>query len=103
MYKGFKRPHSSIFLEANPHWGIAFGQVLLALKPPHVSYLLGTASEFVGVLHSDIALFCTHSGVQDLQHLGAQFAPEVIDVYGEMILDAPAHFDAGAVLLRPQA
>jgi hypothetical protein len=35
--------------------------------------------------------------------VGAQFAPEVIDVYGEMIVASPDKFDPLASLLRTVA
>lgn len=72
-------------IEANPMWSWTFAQCLLAKKPKNVSYLFGAASEFAGCIHADVALFCTHSDVRGMRAAGAQFAREVIDVYGEMV------------------
>lgn len=87
-------------IEANPMWSWTFAGVLLAQKPKNVSYLFGAADEFVGVIKADVALYCTHSDVQGMGLVAAQFAPVIIDVYGELIREAPSHFDPAAVALR---
>jgi hypothetical protein len=68
-----------------------------------VSYLFGAADEFAGLLKADVALFCTHSGVALMKAAGRLFAPEVIDVYGEIILGNPGEFDELARTLREVA
>jgi hypothetical protein len=68
-------------IEANPAWTWAFVELLYRSKPRNVSFLFGAADEFIGRIRGDVALFCTQSDVSGLGHLGAQFAPVVIDVY----------------------
>lgn len=87
-------------IEASPMWSSCFIAALYAQKPKNVSYLFGAADEFLGLIKADVALFCTHSGVQSMAVVARQFAPEVIDVYGELISSDPAAFDKLAVMLR---
>ncbi|MET4493492.1 hypothetical protein [Bradyrhizobium sp. LA7.1] len=87
-------------IEANPMWSWTFAQVLLKMKPRNASFLFGTADEFVGCLKADIAVFCTHSDVQGMRLVGQQFAPAVIDVYGEMIAENPEAYDPFARVAR---
>lgn len=87
-------------IEANPMWSWTFAQCLLDQKPKNVSFLFGAADEFLDVVKADVAIYCTHSDVKGMGLVAAQFAPVVIDVYGEMIAEAPEHFDATAVALR---
>lgn len=86
--------------EANPMWAWTFAEVLLHQKPKNVSYLFGAADEFVGQISGDVAIYCTHSDVTGMGLVAAQFAPVVIDVYGEIIAKKPEHFDAMARALR---
>lgn len=87
-------------IEANPMWSWTFASILLAQKPRNVSYLFGAADEFVGMIKADVALFCTHSGVQDMTLVGQQFAPVVIDVHGALIDQNPEAFDPVARRMR---
>lgn len=87
-------------IEANPMWSWVFAGVLLKQKPRNVSFLFGAADEFLGCIRGDVAIICTHSDVTGMKLVAAQFAPEVIDVYGELIAEAPDHFDATARALR---
>lgn len=87
-------------IEANPVWSWLFVETLLAQKPKNVSFLFGSADEFVGSIKADIAVYCTHSDVAGMRLVGSQFAPVVIDVYGEIIAKAPEHFDPLARKLR---
>ena len=87
-------------IEANPMWSWVFAQTLLHAKPRNVSFLFGAADEFLGAIRGDVAIYCTHSGVQNMSLVAAQFAPAVIDVYGEIIASAPECFDALAQKLR---
>ena len=90
-------------IEANPIWASTFVACLLVAKPKNVSYLFGAADEFVGSIKADVAVFCTHSGVDSMIAAAKLFAPTVIDVYGEIIASNPTHFDALARKLRPFA
>lgn len=87
-------------IEASPVWSFAFIGTLLKIKPKNVSYLFGAADEFAGLIRADVALFCTHSGIASMKAAGRLFAPEVIDVYGEIILANPSGFDELARTLR---
>lgn len=87
-------------IEANPMWSWVFAGVLLDKKPRNVSYLFGAADEFLGCIRGDVAVYCTHSDTKGMALVGAQFAPVVIDVYGELIAEAPEHFDPLARQLR---
>lgn len=87
-------------IEANPIWSSAFVACLLTNKPKNVSYLFGAADEFAGHIKGDVALFCTHSGVESMKRAASLFAPVVIDVYGEMIATNPGAFDPLATALR---
>jgi hypothetical protein len=68
-----------------------------------MSYLFGAGDEFIGCIRGDVAVICTHSGVEAMKLLGSQFAPETIDVYGEMIEADPGRFDPLASRLRASA
>lgn len=72
-------------IEASPVWASCFAVALLERKPPNVTYILGAASEMVGILRADVAIFCTHSGVKAMREAAAQFAPVVIDVYADVM------------------
>lgn len=87
-------------IEANPMWSWAFAEILLQQKPKNVSFLFGAADEFVGAIKGDIAIYCTHSDVKGIGLVASQFARTVIDVYGELIREAPHHFDPTARALR---
>ncbi len=87
-------------IEANPMWSWVFAGAIMAQKPRNVSFLFGAADEFLGTFRGDVALYCTHSDVAGMGLVAAQFAPVVIDVYGELIREAPDHFDPTARVLR---
>ncbi|OSI24888.1 hypothetical protein BST65_17150 [Bradyrhizobium canariense] len=87
-------------IEANPMWAMIFTELLMEMKPKHVSYLFGAADEFVGEIRGDVAIICSHSDVAGMQLIGRQFAGEVIDVYGDMIAANPLAFDPLARSLR---
>lgn len=90
-------------IEANPLWSWTFAGKLLRVKPKNVSFLFGAADEFSGLIKADIAVFCTHSGIAAMKRAAAQFAPTVVDVYGELIAEAPENFDPIARVLREVA
>jgi hypothetical protein len=90
-------------IEANPTWAAAWTQILIEEKPRNMSFLFGAADEFVGCIRGDVAVVCTHSDVEGMKLLGGQFAPDVVDVYGEMIDANPAAFDPLATRLRSSA
>jgi hypothetical protein len=87
-------------IEANPMWSTFFAAELLKSKPKHVSYLFGAADEFIGGIRGDVAVICTHSDVAGMKLVAAQFAPIVIDVWGEIIAMNPDAFDPVARRLR---
>lgn len=84
-------------------WSWIFAQQLLQGKPPNVSFLFGRADEFLGAVKGDVAVYATHSDVQGMGLVAAQFAPLVIDIYGEMIAESPDAFDPLATMLRKVA
>lgn len=90
-------------IEANPMWAWTFACVLLSKKPKNVSYLFGSADEFIGRIRGNVALFCTHSDVAGMKRMGERFADTVIDVHGEIIAVDPSRFDSLAVKLRAAA
>lgn len=90
-------------IEANPMWSWVFATALLMNKPKNVSFLFGAADEFIGAIKADVAIYCTHSDVQGMGLIAAQFAPTVIDVYGEIIEANPSAFDTLARTLRKHA
>ncbi|MGH7226661.1 MAG: hypothetical protein ACRELF_25880 [Gemmataceae bacterium] len=87
-------------IEANPWWGLAFVHDLVARKPKNVSFLLGAAEEFEGIVHGDVAVFCAHIGVPSLAGTASKFAPKVIDVYGELFGRDATEAEAGVERLR---
>ena len=87
-------------IEANPIWAATFTETLLQHKPKNVSYLFGSADEFIGHIRGNVAIFCSHSGISDLTRLARQFAPTVIDVWSEIISQNPEKFDQVARTLR---
>jgi hypothetical protein len=87
-------------IEANPRWAAIWTEILVEKKPKNMNYLFGAADEFVGCIRGDVAVICTHSDVQGLKLVGRQFASQVVDVYGELIEENPAAFDALASRLR---
>jgi len=87
-------------IEANPLWADTFIALLLKSKPKNVSYLFGAADEFAGHIKADVAVFCTHSGVEWMRDAAALFAPVTIDIYGDMIAENPDAFDKTASQLR---
>lgn len=90
-------------IEANPMWSWTFATCLLAKKPKNVSYLFGSADEFMRRIRGNVALFCTHSDVAGMKKIAARFGDEVIDVWGEIIAVDPSKFDSLAVALRKVA
>ena len=87
-------------IEVNPMWTAVFVSQLLKHKQKNVSFLFGAADEFIGCIKADVAVICTHSDVTGMKLVASQFAPEVIDVYGELIAANPAGFDNLATSLR---
>jgi hypothetical protein len=71
-------------IEVDPMWSSVFVMELFAKKPKNVSFLMGAADEFAGIVKADVALFCTHSGVAEMARAARLFAPVVIDVYGNL-------------------
>lgn len=87
-------------IEANPIWTAGFVAALIDKKPKNLSYLFGSADQFYGLLRAHVALFCTHSGVASMREAAGQFAPTVIDVWGDLIAEKPQCFDKFAAKAR---
>ena len=73
-------------IDADPAWASVFVWQLYAKKPANLTFIFGRAEEAPHIA-ADVALFCTHSGHDAMYRAGARFAPEVIDVYRELIPD----------------
>lgn len=71
-------------IEVDPAWTSTFLACLYAKKPKNLTFIFG-AAEDAPPLVADVALFCTHSGHSALYRAASRFAPEVIDVYAELI------------------
>ena len=83
-------------IEANPLWAFTFAELLLKRKPKNLSYLFGSADEFVGDIRGDLAIVCTHSGLASMMSAAKQFAPIALDFYGELVEANPQAFDSFA-------
>ena len=77
-------------IEANPMWTRVYTMFLHFKKPKNVTFIFGAADEMDGQLKADVAIFCTHSDAAGMRIAGELFAPEVIDVYGEVVKDMDA-------------
>lgn len=71
-------------IEADPAWSQCFLIAMYENKPKNVTFIFGAADE-VPPLSADVALFCTHSGQEAMYRAASRFAPEVIDVYEEIM------------------
>lgn len=87
-------------IEANPVWAWSFVGTLLKVKPKNVSFLFGAADEFLGQIRGDVAVYCTHSDVCGMALVARQFAPVVVDFYGELMAEAPEQYDPVLTRLR---
>lgn len=83
MYLAGYAKHVFCF-EVDPAWMSCFVHVLYKKKPANLTYIFGRAQD-MAFFRADVALFCTHSGHDSLQQIGGMFAPEVIDVYRELV------------------
>lgn len=84
-------------IEASPVWSSIYVQFLHEQKPKNVTFIFGAADEVAGMLHADIALFCTHSDSEGMRQVSSRFAPEVVDVYGEIIEDCEDGINSGMI------
>lgn len=75
-------------IEADPNWTSCFLAVLYERKPANLTFIFG-AAEQAPPFAADVAVFCTLSGRRAMYEAGARFAPEVIDVYAELLRDRP--------------
>jgi 2-polyprenyl-3-methyl-5-hydroxy-6-metoxy-1,4-benzoquinol methylase len=95
---------SKIFvIEANPSWAVAYAEFLHAEKPANMSFCWGAAQEFIGQIRADVAIVTTHTDVSGLMSIAAQFAPDAIDIFGELINGNPEAFDEWARSARKTA
>jgi hypothetical protein len=77
-------------IEVDPAWTSCFLACLYAAKPTNLTFIFGRAED-APPLVADVALFCTHSGHDSLYHNAARFAPQIIDVYAELLRDHPEY------------
>lgn len=71
-------------IEVDPAWTSIFLACLYAKKPKNLTFIFG-AAEDAPPIAADVALFCTHSGHAALYQAASRFAPEIIDVYSELV------------------
>lgn len=75
-------------IEVDPAWSSVFVNFLYDKKPANLTFIFGKAEE-APPLVADVAFFCTHSGRESMHRAATLFAPEVIDVYAELLKDKP--------------
>lgn len=73
-------------IEVDPAWSSVFVWQLYQHKPPNLTFIFGKAEESPPIA-ADVAFFCTHSGRESMYRAATRFAPEVIDVYAELMKD----------------
>lgn len=73
-------------IELDPAWSSVFVWRLYERKPPNLTFIFGKAEEAPPIA-ADVAYFCTHSGRDSMYKAAARFAPEIIDVYAELMKD----------------
>lgn len=76
-------------IEVDPAWASVFVWQLYQHKPANLTFIFGKAEEAPPIA-ADVAFFCTHSGRQSMYRAATMFAPEVIDVYAELMKDSEA-------------
>lgn len=73
-------------IEVDPAWTSAFLGYLYHYKPANLTFIFGRAEDAPPIC-ADVAFFCTHSGRESMYRAATKFAPEVIDVYAELLKD----------------
>lgn len=71
-------------IEVDPAWTSCFIAALYRKKPTNLTFIFGRAEDAPPIA-ADVAVFCTHSGHFAMHRAASLFAPEVIDVYSEII------------------
>jgi hypothetical protein len=74
-----------IVIEANPVWTEVFVALLYRMKPKNVTWVFGVADEVATMVRGDVALYCTHSDHDGMRAVASRLAPEVIDVYPDLL------------------
>jgi hypothetical protein len=75
-------------IEVDPAWTASFVWCLYEKKPANLTFIFGRAEEAPPIA-ADVALFCTYSGRESMHKAATLFAPEVIDVYADLMRDNP--------------
>lgn len=75
-------------IEVDPVWSSVFIAFLYRQKPANLTFIFGRAEDAPPIA-ADVAFFCTHSGRESMYRAATKFAPEVIDVYAELMKDDP--------------
>lgn len=73
-------------IEVDPAWTSTFIAFLYKKKPANLTFIFGSADDAPPIA-ADVAFFCTHSGRESMYRAATRFAPEVIDVYAELLKD----------------
>lgn len=71
-------------IETDPNWTSVFLAMLYAKKPANLTFIFGRAEDAPPIA-ADVALFCTHSGHFAMHRAASLFAPDVIDVYADLL------------------
>lgn len=69
---------SVIAFEIDPAWSWIFTRSLYLHKPTNLTWVFGSAANFVGTIRADVAVIFTCSGVDEMRTLGEMFAKEVL-------------------------
>lgn len=85
-------------IEVDPCWAASFVWCLYNQKPANLTFIFG-AAEQAPPIAADVAFFCTHSGRESMYRAATKFAPEVIDVYAELMRDDPKWKEIEALTL----
>lgn len=73
-------------IEVDPAWASVFIAFLYRHKPANLTFIFGRAEDAPEIA-ADVAFFCTHSGRESMYQAATRFAPDVIDVYAELLKD----------------
>lgn len=79
-----KYAHKVFAIEADPAWSWVYMTGLYRQKPANLTWIFGAAEEMVGILHGDVAVVVTRSGIASMQAVAGRLANEVITILREV-------------------
>ena len=65
-------------IESDAAWSWIFTRSLYRHKPKNLTWIFGDAKEVMNVIHGDIAIVVTRSGIEDLRGIAYRMADKVI-------------------------